>query len=639
MPTSEISPPPSKQSRYLDQAFAAFSEGKWAEARPGLTQAVAGQPRNAQLHGALGITCFQLGDFRAAAKAFFAAVNLSPGDADLWSQLAMTHIELGEVAAAEQAARRAVELRPDDVPALKLLAACLEALGNTATAAVYNRRASILQGVPVKEKRRETPARPVDHPKNGRAQSDLKLDAGLTLDLGACSYIHDSHVRNPSGARTHLVIGKFCSIASNLSIVGYDHKTEWISTFPFLDNEHRKRWPGTKDIPYLGDPECGGNFDRGNITIGNDVWIGFNVTLFKGVTIGDGAVIGAGSLVNKDVPPFTIVAGIPARPIRKRFTDEEVATLRRIAWWDWPSEKINRYMPYLCSARIAELEAELAAEAGKASIVPFLNGATPPAVAVDFQPIHELIKRRPASVKGCISEEDAEFIHATIAELRPDAVLEIGVASGLSSAVILKSLEMYAPEAALVSYDISPQCYYDSSLPVGYCVAEMIPEHRVGFQLITGNNQLFQAKKAVSAFRRKLIFIDANHNPPYPALDFLHTLDLAAPGDVFLFHDINLPTFLPEFAYSCGAEELYRILPDSKWSCLGQNNNIGAYRFDGDYRGLWQILSGYLASFKYTKENLNALHWLSKKAGLKPDSWVDGSRPAAVPGGAILSKA
>jgi hypothetical protein len=129
--------------------------------------------------------------------------------------------------------------------------------------------------------------------------------------------------------------------------------------FPFLDDAHRALWPGTNGIPYPQDKKFGSNKNRGDIVIGSDVWIGYGVKLFKGVTIGNGAVIGACSLVNKSVEPYTIVAGIPARPIRKRFTDAEIATLEKIKWWNLPAECINRHMPLLCSSKISELEQAL----------------------------------------------------------------------------------------------------------------------------------------------------------------------------------------------------------------------------------------------------------------------------------------
>ena len=81
--------------------------------------------------------------------------------------------------------------------------------------------------------------------------------------------------------------------------------------------------------------------NRGDIVIGNDVWIGYEAVILSGVTIGDGAIIGARAVVTKDVPPYTIVGGVPARPIRKRFDDETIAKLAEIQWWNWPEEKIK----------------------------------------------------------------------------------------------------------------------------------------------------------------------------------------------------------------------------------------------------------------------------------------------------------
>ena len=208
----------------------------------------------------------------------------------------------------------------------------------------------------------------------------ISLDDGLTLQLGEHSYIHDQKIRNPSGALTHIAIGKFCSIATDLTIVGYDHHHEWITTYPFLDDAHRAVWPGTTGIPYPQASEFGSNKNRGDIAIGNDVWIGYNVKLFKGITIGNGAVIGACSLVNKSIEPYTIVAGTPARPIRKRFTDAEIAVLERIRWWDWPPGLINQYLPFLCNSRIADLERYLASDPEILRLKSEKNGSDAPAL-------------------------------------------------------------------------------------------------------------------------------------------------------------------------------------------------------------------------------------------------------------------
>ncbi len=90
--------------------------------------------------------------------------------------------------------------------------------------------------------------------------------------------------------------------------------------------------------------------------IGNDVWIGFEAVILAGVTVGDGAVIGARAVVTKDVPPYTIVGGVPAVPIRKRFSQETIDGLQKIRWWDWPKERIARHLPEIQAGQIPEEE-------------------------------------------------------------------------------------------------------------------------------------------------------------------------------------------------------------------------------------------------------------------------------------------
>ena len=93
--------------------------------------------------------------------------------------------------------------------------------------------------------------------------------------------------------------------------------------------------------------------------VGNDVWIGYEAVILSGVTIGDGAVIGTRAVVTKDVPPYTIVGGIPAKPIRKRFDDAVIERLEALRWWDWEEEKIRRAIPAIRSGDLAALGALL----------------------------------------------------------------------------------------------------------------------------------------------------------------------------------------------------------------------------------------------------------------------------------------
>jgi len=178
------------------------------------------------------------------------------------------------------------------------------------------------------------------------------LDSGLTLSLGEHSLIHDQKIRNLSGSRVHVTIGRFCSIGPGLAILGSDEHPEWITMYPFHHELRSADWPGTQ----IQGATTSINGGSGDVSIGNDVWIGYGAKLFKGVIIGDGAVIAACSCVASSVAPYTIVAGTPAQPARKRFSDDEIAFLQRIRWWEWPADLINRRLPYLCSARISGLE-------------------------------------------------------------------------------------------------------------------------------------------------------------------------------------------------------------------------------------------------------------------------------------------
>lgn len=96
--------------------------------------------------------------------------------------------------------------------------------------------------------------------------------------------------------------------------------------------------------------------DYWDIVIGNDVWIGYDAVIMSGVTIGDGAIIGTRAVVTKDIPPYTIVGGVPAKPIRKRFSDEIISSLLEIKWWEWSEEKIKKNISAITSGCIDKLK-------------------------------------------------------------------------------------------------------------------------------------------------------------------------------------------------------------------------------------------------------------------------------------------
>jgi len=144
-----------------------------------------------------------------------------------------------------------------------------------------------------------------------------------------------------------LIIGKFCMIASDVTFImnGANHLSDAISTFPFaiFGGDWSTAMEG-KEYPKKEDT-----------IIGNDVWIGYGATIMPGVTVGDGAIIATKSVVTKDVAPYAIVGGNPAKEIRKRFSEEEIVKLLEMKWWDWPLEKITAHVHDLTGNSMEDL--------------------------------------------------------------------------------------------------------------------------------------------------------------------------------------------------------------------------------------------------------------------------------------------
>ncbi|EHL29757.1 CatB-related O-acetyltransferase [Legionella drancourtii] len=143
-----------------------------------------------------------------------------------------------------------------------------------------------------------------------------------------------------------LILGKFCQIATSVKFVmnGGNHDLNGFSSFPFVI--FKSQWP---EIPF--EPHC-----KKDTVIGNDVWIGYDATIMLGVTIGDGAIIGTRAVVTKDVAPYEIVGGNPARVIRKRFDEETIDFLLKLQWWNWPIEKIREHVLAIMNGNKMALE-------------------------------------------------------------------------------------------------------------------------------------------------------------------------------------------------------------------------------------------------------------------------------------------
>ncbi|HGN9081945.1 TPA: type B chloramphenicol O-acetyltransferase [Klebsiella pneumoniae] len=154
----------------------------------------------------------------------------------------------------------------------------------------------------------------------------------------------------PDADADRLIIGAFCSIGSGAAFImagNQGHRHEWVSTFPFFYANESWQQAQAAD----------GYLPAGDTVIGNDVWIGSEAIIMPGVRVGDGAIIGTRALVTRDVEPYAIVGGNPARVLRKRFDEDRIALLLEMRWWDWPDAAIEATMPLMTSGDIEGLHA------------------------------------------------------------------------------------------------------------------------------------------------------------------------------------------------------------------------------------------------------------------------------------------
>ena len=156
------------------------------------------------------------------------------------------------------------------------------------------------------------------------------LSIGLGTNMnGVKIYCWDSRMK--------ITIGSYCSFADAISIIGGgEHDKNWISTYPFIE-----LW-NLEDLEYIKKPRY-----KGSIEIGSDVWIAHGVTILSGVSIGHGAVIGAESVVTKNIPPYSIAVGNPARVIKYRFAPEIILELLQIRWWEWDKDSIKASLKHI----------------------------------------------------------------------------------------------------------------------------------------------------------------------------------------------------------------------------------------------------------------------------------------------------
>lgn len=156
-----------------------------------------------------------------------------------------------------------------------------------------------------------------------------------------------------------LKVGKFCSIAPDVLILLEGHRLDWVSMYPFLDYDMSTNWSNAR---LLSNNHI---VRKGPVIIGNDVWLGTGATILGNVKIGDGAVVCARSLVVRNIKPYSVYGGIPAKFMYYRFNAEIIEILKKLKWWDWPYEKINKYIHILCEKPNLEVLKKLLEENNK----------------------------------------------------------------------------------------------------------------------------------------------------------------------------------------------------------------------------------------------------------------------------------
>lgn len=177
-------------------------------------------------------------------------------------------------------------------------------------------------------------------PKWQQGKEKFKIKYSGKYSYGVATY--GMPIIDDYGSDSNLTIGSYCSIAYGVRIfLGGNHRIDWVSTYPFPLMTEGK----VKSIK-------NSSTSKGDVYIGNDVWIGSCAVIMSGLSIGDGAVVAANAVVTKDVPPYAIVAGNPAKVVKFRFPPEIIDALLEIGWWNWPIEKVEQFSPDLCNENI-----------------------------------------------------------------------------------------------------------------------------------------------------------------------------------------------------------------------------------------------------------------------------------------------
>jgi virginiamycin A acetyltransferase len=306
----------------LDRALAYHNQGQLSQAEELYQQVLNLEPENCNVLNLLGCLYHQIGDRELALELIGQAIFVDPEQPHFYKNAGQVYFAIRNFEDAVDAFRQTIDLGDRSAETYDALINALEAMLRHDEAAQIIRK---------KEKIHKLNLPYTRNFSNYTKYSIGKYTYGLPI-------VKDWHQGST------LEIGNFCSIAENVTILlGGNHPVDWVSSFPFgviFENFQERYY------------EHRGKLSKGDVIIGNDVWIGINATILSGVKIGDGAIVAANAVVTKNVEPYTIVGGNPAKILKKRFSDEAISKLLVIQWWNWDIGKIEENLDLIVSDKI-----------------------------------------------------------------------------------------------------------------------------------------------------------------------------------------------------------------------------------------------------------------------------------------------
>jgi virginiamycin A acetyltransferase len=306
----------------IQSGLAAHNLGRLSEAENLYQQVLSIESENCQVLNLLGYLYYQVGNYELAIDLISQAIFIDPDRSDFYKTAGKVCFATRNFEDAIDAFRQAIDLGDQSAEVYDALIDALEAMERHKEASQIMLSKSQIHKFSL--------------PYTRKFNNYTKYTVG--------KYTYGAPIVKDWHQGTTLKIGDFCSIAENVTILlGGNHPVNWVSSFPF----------GAIFEEFQG--QCGEypeKMSKGDVIIGNDVWIGLNATILSGITIGDGVIIAANAVVTKSVEPYAIVGGNPAKLIKKRFSDEAISKLLVIKWWNWEIDKIKDNLDLILSDRI-----------------------------------------------------------------------------------------------------------------------------------------------------------------------------------------------------------------------------------------------------------------------------------------------